>query len=121
MARRSGSTCSNRSRIPPKPSISRPASVNSGAVALLVLLARSAPAGVVAADLVLVVLDDRLLLRDRAAAVGGLVLDRLLRCDVSSGGCRDGRLVEGRRLDGGSARVVEAADLLRRRELLRCL
>src|SRR3954449_8158705 len=46
-------------------------------VALLVLLARAAPAGVVPADLVLVALAGRLLPLD-PAAVAGLLLDRLL-------------------------------------------
>ena len=45
-------------------------------MALLVLLARTAPAGIVAADPVLVVLDDGLLLLE--PAVSGLLLDRLL-------------------------------------------
>src|SRR5215211_5891607 len=88
-------------------------------VALLVLLARAAPAGVVTADLVLVVLDDRLLLGDPAAVAGwGVPLDRGLGCDVRAGRGRHGRLAEGGGLLGGSARVVEAAGLNLGRELL---
>src|SRR4051795_2011758 len=89
----------------------------SGPVTLLVLLARAAPARVVPADSLLVVLDDRLLIGDRSAAVAGLIFEGLLGGDVSAGGRRDGRLAERRGLLGGATRVVETADLLRRREL----
>src|SRR5215470_14723897 len=116
MTSSSGSTVMNRRRMPPNPPISWPASANSGAVAFLVLLARAAPARIVPADLVLVVLDDGLLLLEAVAVPGAL--DRLLGGRIRPGCHGDRGLVERRGLDGGSAGVVEAAGLDLRGELL---
>src|SRR3954452_23771571 len=69
---------------------------SSGAVALLVLLARATPAGVVAADVLLVVFDDR--------------LDRFEAAAVRAGGLR------GRYVDGAGAAC--GGDLLQRRGLV---
>src|SRR4051812_10444600 len=134
--------------MPPKPSISwpawgirltaspsgrrddrRPLQVASGSalrsemqrrsrpVALLVLLARAAPAGIVPADLVLVVLDDPLLLL-APPSVACLLVHRLRGGGVRPGRGRNGGLPEGGRLLRGPTRVVEAAGLQLRGELL---
>src|SRR5581483_3731629 len=87
-------------------------------VALLVLLARSAPARVVPADPLAVGLDHGLLLRRCAVAALRLPLDRPLGRHVGTGGRRDGCLAERRGLLGPAAGVVPAAGLARRRELL---
>src|SRR5262249_27591933 len=90
-------------------------------MALLVLLAGPAPARVVAADLVLLVLDHGLLFGDRyASAVArlGVAFDRGRGREVCTGRRGDGRLAEGGWLLGGPPRVVEAAGLDLRRELL---
>src|SRR5213078_3202942 len=77
-------------------------------------------AGVVAADLVAIGLDDRLLFGDRAAAVPGLciALDRPLRGGIRTRSGGDGGLAERRGLLGGAARVVHLNGLLGGRELL---
>src|SRR5215218_5481019 len=106
--------------MPPGLSISSPARAISalGAVALLVLLARAAPAGVVPPDLLPLVLDHRLLLRNRSAAVPSLPLDRPLGGDVRTGGGRDRGLAQRRGLLGAAAGVVDLHGLAGGRELL---
>src|SRR5262249_8221702 len=105
--------------MPPGLPISWPASgISSGAVALLVLLARAAPARVVPADLVAVGLDHGLLLDRRAVAALRLALDRPPGGGARPGGRRSRRLPGGGGLLGGPPRVVPAPRLHRRGELL---